>query len=390
MGNQSITPLTSFTETDPTVPAWAKAANKPSYSFSELTTHPTTLSGYGITDAKIQNGTITLGKNSITPLTAAVTWWGRSVTEGVVKGVINNARSIEFNDTTSSDNDGGYIDFHFKGSSSNYTSRIIESGSGQLNINSMMYVTSGMVSVGSDRISDSFTDRYGTIVSSKLYVGGHFHLSGQITLNNNSNVSFLNTNGISQNILTLNTSNLFAIGYGIRQSGYVTEVQGHRILFGVNSTKVDAGEWTDTGQLYIKQGDQGIRIGNGLITCDGTNFKISKTDGSAANLYALGAISALGLNASSGTDAATITTLLTSRINLENTNNYLTKSGLTTAAAFAISAGGNISLNTATVDTSGYVHTGRVYLSSNCYLYTDGSDLRMNLNGTAYKLTKTT
>ena len=33
-------------------------------------TNPTTLSGYGITDAKIENGIITLGGNSITPLTS--------------------------------------------------------------------------------------------------------------------------------------------------------------------------------------------------------------------------------------------------------------------------------------------------------------------------------
>ena len=32
--------------------------------------NPTTLSGYGITDAKIANGTITLGSNSITPITS--------------------------------------------------------------------------------------------------------------------------------------------------------------------------------------------------------------------------------------------------------------------------------------------------------------------------------
>lgn len=52
------------------VSAWAKASTKPSYTFSELTTHPTTLAGYGITDAKIANGVITLGSNTITPLTA--------------------------------------------------------------------------------------------------------------------------------------------------------------------------------------------------------------------------------------------------------------------------------------------------------------------------------
>ena len=35
----------------PNVPSWALANNKPSYTFSELTSHPTTLNDYGITDA---------------------------------------------------------------------------------------------------------------------------------------------------------------------------------------------------------------------------------------------------------------------------------------------------------------------------------------------------
>jgi hypothetical protein len=39
-------------------------------TFESLTNKPTTLSGYGITDAKISNGTITIGKNSLTPATS--------------------------------------------------------------------------------------------------------------------------------------------------------------------------------------------------------------------------------------------------------------------------------------------------------------------------------
>ena len=35
----------------PSVPSWALANNKPNYTFSELTSHPTTLNDYGITDA---------------------------------------------------------------------------------------------------------------------------------------------------------------------------------------------------------------------------------------------------------------------------------------------------------------------------------------------------
>ena len=87
LGSNSITPLTSFTETDPTVPAWAKASTKPSYSFSELTSHPTTLGGYGITDARISSGTIYLGGNSITPLTSftetdpTVPAWAKAATK---------------------------------------------------------------------------------------------------------------------------------------------------------------------------------------------------------------------------------------------------------------------------------------------------------------------
>lgn len=89
LGNNSITPLTSYTETDPTVPAWAKAENKPSYSFSELTSHPTTISGYGITDAKIQNGTITLGSNTITPLTSEQ-FTGTVKSVGASDGLVTN------------------------------------------------------------------------------------------------------------------------------------------------------------------------------------------------------------------------------------------------------------------------------------------------------------
>lgn len=50
---------------------WALASTKPSYAFSELTTHPTTLAGYEISDANITNGVITLGSNSISSQSAA-------------------------------------------------------------------------------------------------------------------------------------------------------------------------------------------------------------------------------------------------------------------------------------------------------------------------------
>ena len=40
VSNAAMTALQSFTETDPTVPAWAKSTSKPSYSWSEITSKP--------------------------------------------------------------------------------------------------------------------------------------------------------------------------------------------------------------------------------------------------------------------------------------------------------------------------------------------------------------
>ncbi len=62
------------------IPAWARAAYKPSYNFSEIESTPTTLSGYGITDAvpasrkiagKALTGDVTLASLSIVGETTA-------------------------------------------------------------------------------------------------------------------------------------------------------------------------------------------------------------------------------------------------------------------------------------------------------------------------------
>lgn len=56
------------------------AAITHSHAWSTITGKPTTISGYGITDAKISSGTITLGSNSITPLTSHQTLPSLSLT----------------------------------------------------------------------------------------------------------------------------------------------------------------------------------------------------------------------------------------------------------------------------------------------------------------------
>lgn len=77
LGNNSITPGTSnfsgsFNDltNKPTTIAGYGITDAFSGDFDDLTDKPTTISGYGITDAYISGGTITLGSNSITPGTS--------------------------------------------------------------------------------------------------------------------------------------------------------------------------------------------------------------------------------------------------------------------------------------------------------------------------------
>lgn len=78
--------LTSYTETDPTIYAWAKAAAKPSYAFSEIGSKPTTLSGYGITDGLTS-------ASSLNPANVAQTASYRFVTD-TEKGTWNGKENV--------------------------------------------------------------------------------------------------------------------------------------------------------------------------------------------------------------------------------------------------------------------------------------------------------
>lgn len=156
-----------------TANGWAYAtAGGGSTAWNDITGKPTTIAGYGITDAYISNGTIVIGSNSITPLvagdlngyatqtwvnnqgfltqhqTVSGTFWGQSwqnggtitgdLLAGAGGGTILQFHGIELNSVGSLDGYGGYIDFHYKAPGStfdptiDYTSRIIEEVLGQL------------------------------------------------------------------------------------------------------------------------------------------------------------------------------------------------------------------------------------------------------------------
>ena len=67
------TALQSYTETDPTVPSWAKAASKPSYTASEVGALPDT---------------------TVIPTESTVTGWGFTKNAGTITGITMNSASM--------------------------------------------------------------------------------------------------------------------------------------------------------------------------------------------------------------------------------------------------------------------------------------------------------
>lgn len=248
--------------------------------------------------------------SGLIPITA--TFWGQTVAEGAVQGSIEAGTNggtlggfhgIELNTHGSLSGYGGYIDFHYDGSSADYTSRIMEDSSGVLNLNGQLLITSGG-NVGIGTTSDS---------SYKLRVGGSEYLvGGSLYFDNNRAIYFKDSNGTMRNAMTVNSSNQLAVGYEFRLRGYTTDIQGGIITFSTNNGysngvdhRVEAMQIETSGRTWIKQG---LRIGDGVILWDSTNnaLKVQKQDGTVANLYATGGLSALGMTAGvSSIDAMT-------------------------------------------------------------------------------------
>ena len=116
-------------------------------------------------------GNIAGNATSASKLQTARSIWGKSFDgAGNIIGAMSQVHSIEFNGISSNSGHGGFIDFHYNGSTSDYTSRIIEEDSGKLNLNNCLYVTSGKVGIGTH------------VPSYKLHVNGTLGVTGAAKL----------------------------------------------------------------------------------------------------------------------------------------------------------------------------------------------------------------
>ena len=238
-----------------------------SVAFSDLTSHPTTLSGYGITDA-VGSGT---------------TWWGQSISNGSVSGSLTSVGSItsntrgsidgfnkiEFYSTTQSTGTGGGIYFHFPGVSG-YSSAYIQEA------------TQGIL--------DLYRD---VSVNRDLTVGQNIYTGGNYVYMNKSSIALMIEGGITD-----------------------ADTGETRASFGFHTAAGTS--WQDTAVLLqLKRTDTErvvdvpcgiLRIGDVRLVWDSYNnaLKVIKNDGTAGNLYATGGVSALGMQAGvSAMDAMT-------------------------------------------------------------------------------------
>ena len=364
---------------DSTLGKWVNAnVQGGSTAWADITGKPTTISGYGITDAYISSGTIYLGSNSITPVTslagyATETWVQQ-------RGYLT---SVAFNDLTS------------------HPTTIAGYG-----------IT--------DAVSNATTwwgqSANNNVVSGNMTNVGDITMSGVLKMNNGMSVQFKDSGGNYRNVLTFNASNQLAIGYHVRQQGYVTDIQGGSITFGVGVNRVEAMEINSSGLVYVRQGTQGLRIGNGLLTWDSANnaLKVSDYNGNSANLYALGGVSALGFSSSGGTSSINSLTVNDSILvkdyagDSKKVLSVTLPASATDASILTIGEGWkgylhdtairgyNIRFETGqhdaaavTINGAGlatfnyYLKSSRYYLDASRYLYLDASNvLKYNDNGT--------
>ena len=352
--------------------------------------------------------------DSATKLQTARTIWGQ-IFDGTanISGGISGASNIEFTSITSNAGHGGYIDFHFNGASDDYTSRIIESASGTLNINYGMFVRGSTTYIGNSLAAMDQSYRLhvdgASYISNTAYFGGQVMQDGSYFLmhcmDGGSDAYGLMIEGLAQ------TGNEIRSTFGFHPAGrnisysdgsYDMTVLSIRYNLSTHDKYAIINNYLNVGDhVAITSSNGYIQIGDGRIVWDSTNnaFQIIKSDGTEANLYTTGGVSALGMSAGvSSIDAMTFGNLTVNNnlkitkgsyshniygdnygsLHLDGSEYVVVGNDVKTDGYSIYTEGGSISCG------DGSVTAKRFYLDSSRYLYLDSSNvLRYYDNGTS-------
>ena len=215
---------------------------------------------------------------SATKLNTARTIWGHSF-DGTynISGNINNASSIEFNEIAADAGNGGFIDFHFNGSTADYTSRIIEDASGRLQIRAQLYIPSaksirigdGLISWDADNNAIKITDYNDN--AANLYAKGGISALGQGVSGSGSAVALYDLVDVSIPTTMTQSNNGQVLMYNHQQGkwingnvtvGTVTSITAGTGLSGGTITGSGTISINSTYQDYISHGETAYGWGN--------------------------------------------------------------------------------------------------------------------------------
>ena len=347
-------------------PAWVRMLNESNYSYYALP-----LSGGTLTGALTSNGSIE--------------------TKGQLLG-----QSIEFRNMESSTGNGGYIDFHYNGSTTDYTSRIIEGASGSLSLlaNTLRLGTDnscilelrragynyiwastagGVLSLGTiDSGATSFSNAALNIIGKKVYVGG-----------TQSGTGVLNVSG---DIQTVGSANRYM---RLTQTGielHVTATTGWATglsVYGTDNAFIGcaAGTYGATNNLnyYYYGGDYNNAnvnmYGGGDIYFKGNHYFFFNRDAVGAYFYPVDNGVEFNMHNASNTYTQSLAGFKTSSSFIVSA----LKIGANSAPAYALDVNGVIYSNTG-IFSSGYVSARGQDTSSDINLKTDFSPIKNALD----------
>ena len=181
---------------------------------------------------------------------------------------------------------------------------------------------------------------------------------------------------------------------------------------------------TSTGENLVHINHGILQIGDARLVYDSTNnaLKAINANGTALNFYATGGVSALGMSAGvSQMNAMTFNHLsvknsmtLSGSVNIiTGTTSYMVRRANDSDCIYLMNTYAQSKINsrqyyynqydnvglhgtnydyseTWYIDPDGCARFSRIYLNSNTYIHTNGSDLLLTIGSTRYKLTKTT
>lgn len=257
------------TETDPTVPAWAKASTKPSYNFSEIGSTPTTISGYGLTDAytktEVDNLLLALPEpmlfkgslgtgGTITSLPAAA-----ASNEGFVYKVITDgtyaSQAAKVGDTFISDGSAWVLIPSGDEPSGTVTSvGLSNDTNGGLSVSGSPITSSGTISIGHSNVLASAQTTSG-IYPIKIDKNGHISEYGSAVIIPTKTSDLTNDSGfvttdekVKQNVTTANNTRTVLLGPNAYNSSTTTgeTYTSDELVFNPNTLKLTIGSTYQT------------------------------------------------------------------------------------------------------------------------------------------------